>query len=437
MGIDEAVRRRAWAALLGVATVLAYLPGSARAFDYDGAVTVDLFIRAPLGRALRDQYVSNNHHYFSFLEQLWVRLVGSSSEQSLRVLPICFAGAAVAVVVLEGVRRFGWLPGTVAGVVLATNPLFVELAREVRGYSLLVLCAVLSSSLLLSSSRRWERIAYVAVTALGIGTHLFMVWVLAGHVLYVVVRKRGVGEWVFLWVAAVALGAVPYLLTLDLIVGQGRGVVVDAACPLLVLRDVLGTEPLTVAALAALCALAAWRKRRDRLAVGLAALGVFAVLITWVAPNQPGTRFFVWAVPAVAMGAAAAVDARQVLALAVLPAVVVAVVAVSDGYTDDAIANRRVAPLIEAADRAGQQVCGVGSSTETLYVYLDRPIPGFFDRASFRHCDVAVALVQDSNPDLLRLLRRDFPVTRVVPAEDPALVLSKGPLPSSTTGRRR
>lgn len=394
-------------------------------------MTVLLFIRPPLGTALRDQYVTNNHHYFSFLEQLWTRVVGSSSELSLRILPIFFAATAVALVTATGLRRFGWLPGTVAGVTLASSPMFLVLAREVRGYSLLVLCAVVSTMLVLPNgrSRALRRYAYIAAVGVGIGTHLFMMWVVVGHVVYLATRRRADGEWVFRWAAGMLAGAIPYVLTLHLILRQERHRFFERGYPVEVLRDVLGVEPLTVATLAALCAVAAWPRRKDPLTWRLAAVGVVAVLVTWLAPNQPGTRFFVWAIPGVALGAAAAVRARPLLVLALLPAVAAGVLSVRHGYTSDSLANRRVAPLSDAAVESGRRVCGLGGSTEALHVYLKHPIPTYFDSASLRRCDVVVVINPALEPALVRATRRAFPHERVVPASRPALVLSKEPLP--------
>ena len=269
----------------------------------------------------------------------------------LRTLPILLAGAAVALVTSEAMRRFGWLPGTVAGLVLASNPMFLALAREVRGYSLLVLCAVASTLVVMRDRQagRLGRVAYIVAAGVGVGTHLFMGWVMVGHVLFLWVRRRLNSEWVFRLVAATLIGAVPYILTLDVILHQGRMRTMVAVFPFRVVRNVLGGEPVTVAVLGGVCLFAIWSVRRDRLTTILGAAAVAAVLITWLAPNEPAARFFVWSVPAVAMAAAVAVHHRPVVALPVLVVVVAAALSVRPDYTEDPLANRRLAPIIEAA----------------------------------------------------------------------------------------
>jgi len=66
------VQRRAAAAawIAGLLTALAYLPGSGSAFDYDGSVTIDQFIRTgSLLDPFRRQVVFNNHPGFSLTSQ--------------------------------------------------------------------------------------------------------------------------------------------------------------------------------------------------------------------------------------------------------------------------------------------------------------------------------------------------------------------------------
>jgi hypothetical protein len=418
-----------WAAALGMTTCLAYLPGASRAFDYDGSVTVPLFIRAPFGAALNEQYVFNNHPYFSFLEQIVSRAVGSSSEATLRVLPILLAGAAVGLLAFVACRQYGLLPGTCAAAILATNPLFLTESREVRGYSLLVLCAVISTTIVAKTDGKgglW-RWGYVLSIGVGLGTHLFMIWVIAGHAVILWHRRQDRSEWLFRMVGGGLIGAVPYLLTLDEFVGRSRHRHVDAGFPIALARDLLGTEWISVGLVGSLLAFALWRCRRHRLLAPLVAVAVIAVLTTLFSPNAPGTRFFIWAVPLVGLGSASAVHTRRLLSLLVVPAVAVQLLSVHDTYTRDSLANRRVAPLIERSRREGKRVCGLGGSTETLPVYVGY-IPELFDPSELTRCDVVVVVVPRFEPALVRTVRRRFRFRHIVPATTSALLFAREPI---------
>ena len=167
-------------------TAAAYLPGSGRAFDYDGSVTVAKFVRTEsLLDPFRRQVVFNNHPAFSFLEHLVYSVTGSASSWVMRLLPIAAAAACVGLLVGAAGRRWGPRIGLTAGALLATNPVFIGTGREVRGYSLVCLCGLAATVLLLDlerSSSRAKSIGYVAVSTLGLATHLYMALVLLGHV---------------------------------------------------------------------------------------------------------------------------------------------------------------------------------------------------------------------------------------------------------------
>src|SRR4051794_15081168 len=104
-------RARGLGLLAALATAVAYLPGSGRTLDYDGAVTVGSFVATPsLLDPFRRQAVFNNHPLFSFLEPLVSSATGSRSELLLRLLPIGFGAATVGVLAWALARRFGAVP---------------------------------------------------------------------------------------------------------------------------------------------------------------------------------------------------------------------------------------------------------------------------------------------------------------------------------------
>lgn len=129
-----------------MATFVAYLPGLGRSLDFDSAETLGLFIRpGPPWSVFHRQAVFNNHPMFSFLEQVVRVVTGRTDAATMRLLPIAFGALAVGVLTWYASRRHGLVAGLLAGTVLACNPAFVALSRSVRGYSLLTLCAIVST----------------------------------------------------------------------------------------------------------------------------------------------------------------------------------------------------------------------------------------------------------------------------------------------------
>ncbi|MDQ3642368.1 MAG: glycosyltransferase family 39 protein, partial [Actinomycetota bacterium] len=168
-----------WAgAGLAMVTFLGYLPGSGRSLDFDSAQTVGMFVKTgPPWSAFRLQAAFNNHPLFSFLEQLVRVVTGRTDAAAMRVLPVLCGALAVGVLTWFAARRHGLLAGLAAGALLATNPTFLSLSRAARGYSLLVLCAIVAT-ILVADDRpdrsRWSDLAYVAVAGMGLATHLYM-----------------------------------------------------------------------------------------------------------------------------------------------------------------------------------------------------------------------------------------------------------------------
>ncbi len=164
----------------GAVTFGLYLVGSGRTYDYDSSETVGSFIATPsLLDPFRRQLVYNNHPLFSFLDHL-VYSAGGRSALDLRILPILFGAAVVAIVVEWSARHWGLVGAATAGLVLGANSSFAELSRSVRGYSLLCLSAVVSTLLvdrLLTQPRRLVSTAYIIAVAAGIATHVYMLLV--------------------------------------------------------------------------------------------------------------------------------------------------------------------------------------------------------------------------------------------------------------------
>src|SRR4029077_6315245 len=135
---------------LGIATAAAYLIGSARSFGYDAAATFANYVATPnlvdafgvhsVLPSIQLKYIASNDHVFlSLVSHVVYSVTGSRSEAVYRLVPALAAGATVGVSTAALARRFGLLAGACAGIFIATNPLFVENSRDLRGYSLAAL----------------------------------------------------------------------------------------------------------------------------------------------------------------------------------------------------------------------------------------------------------------------------------------------------------
>src|SRR5216683_8019132 len=205
--------------VLGLLTFLVYMIGSNRSFGYDAAATFANFIATPSlldAFAVRSviptipvtQVATNDHVLLSLVSHVIFSLTGSRNEVVYRVIPALAAGATVGVSTTVLVRRFGLLAGLCAGVFIATDPLFVDNSRDLRGYSLAALGAVLGTLVLAGKWTRWRLVAYALVMGLAIAAQLFAAVVLLMHVAWIATR----GSWpqarqlAPAWLAAAVIG---------------------------------------------------------------------------------------------------------------------------------------------------------------------------------------------------------------------------------------
>src|SRR5919109_462129 len=195
---------------LGVLTFAFYMIGSNRSFGYDAAATFANFIATPSildAFAVRTviptipiaQVATNDHVLLSLVSHVIFLLTGSRSEVVYRVLPALAAGATVGISTGALVRRFGLVAGVCAGLFIATDPLFVDNSRDLRGYSLAALGAVAGTLLL----ERRRLIAYTLAMGLAIAAQLFVLVVLLCHIAW---RWRRWRELSGAWITAAAIG---------------------------------------------------------------------------------------------------------------------------------------------------------------------------------------------------------------------------------------
>lgn len=412
---------------LGGITVLAYVPGIGRTYEYDESLTVHDFVATPsLLDPLRRQVVYNNHPLFSLLDHLVYSATGRSDELAMRVVPIAVAALAVAVLTAAVARRWGVVAGVIAGLVFAVNPLFVTNARQARGYSLFVLCAIVATLLLLELTEgrrsRWKEAMYVVTVAAGVLTYAYMVPVVAVHAVYLATTGRWSRAWAARLAAGIALGVLPQIAVLSQMVHAsmpaktgGIGLPVDMTVALLG-----GAGAAVAGCLPALLGLRVLLRRPGVLAVAGTVAAMF--LLAWVLLYTEA-RFFLWLVPVAALCVGIAARQRLVVAAMVLIGVAAAVAPQVSGYADDPIASRDVAAIVNADTQAGQSVCVTGLDAGRLAAYTTAErVPQSLDE--LRACDVIVAVVP-LPPALQQVVLAGHSRTRTLPAATPATVFSR------------
>ena len=405
----------------GALAALLYLPGITRAFDYDDAITAKYFVftRSMLD-PLRRQIANNNHVGFSFLEHLVFSITHSTSEWVMRLAPMLAAAACIGIVVAAVARRSGLVVAVLAGGLLATNPLFLTAARTVRGYSLMTLCAVASTLLLLDLERRSSRqrgAAYIALIAVGLTAQLYMLVVVVGHIVLLGARRAITPQWRARWLAGTLIGGVAYLGVARAMADANQTRVFRPQFPLELSRELLGGQPVAVALTALGVAVALWPLRHRRETIALAGFFTIIVAALWLfAPQHLYARFFVWATPAVAVAAAHGLYRLRYGAALAVSAATLALLPNLSAYTDDHYANRVAAEEVSRLRRPDDRVCSIGWPTESLPVYLP-DVNAVVTKRELDGCQIVVALDPHDRPDLRRAALARFPHARRLDAD--------------------
>ena len=421
--------------LCALVTAAAYLPGSGRSLTYDSAESVGFFVLAdsPVD-ALKGQRAFNNHPLFSFLENLIVHAAGHSDEWLLRLLPITCAAVAVGVVVWAVARWGGALPGLIAGLVIATNPMYVEQGRDVRGYSLMVLVAVVSTILhldLVERESRTRRLAYVIVAVAGFVTHFAIAPVFLGHAVHVLRRRALDRAWLTTWIAAAALGLGFYAPMMDelLATGESRGRVFKPWFLPQLLRELLGHAWPAVAILGALVVHELYRSRRSTRVQSFVAVTVVVAVAAWLAaPENLAPRFFLWAVPAVAILAArGGTDRPRLLLAGTAVAVASSIASFAPSYTESVNRYPEVGQIIDRESSEGRAVCVTDLSVAPVLAYTSA-FDAVTEPDQVAGCDVVAIVEPTLDEEYLPILQRRFPHRMVLEASDPAIIFSRRPI---------
>ena len=429
--------------VLGAATAIAYLIGSGRSFGYDAAATFANYVATPnlidafavhsaLPSIPLKSIASNDHVFLSLVSHAIYSVTGSRSEVVYRLIPAMAAGGTVGVSVAVLGKRFGLLAGACAGLFIATNPLFVENSRDLRGYSLAALLA-LAATLMLIRGRwtRWRLAAYAAILGLAIATHIFAIVVLFVHVVWIAMRRSWpdleqlTPAWIVAFVIGVAANA--NIEVMEFVQHGFPPSLFDPTFPRdLVLFLVGAPVLLTVGLWLSAAGLGLWAARREPWVWAGIAVVVVAVGILWLVlqPAYLFPRFFIFLIPGVAYLVAAAIQRWKVLAPIVAAGAVAAVVAQVPGYTQDPLALPQAAAAIEQTRAGGGEACVIHADEQVLAAYTtDFTVVTSADQ--LKGCTVVVVVSWNVDLALRDLAAQEFPRRTALPAYYPAVVLGR------------
>lgn len=429
---------------LGIATAIAYLIGSGRVFGYDSAVTFANFIATPNlldAFAIHSQQATiplaqiagNDHVLVSLVSHLIYSLTGTRSEIVYRLLPALAAGGTVGVATAVLARRFGLAAGVSAGLYVATNPMFVENSRDLRGYSVAALCGLLATVMFFQGRwSRWRLVLYGALLGLAIAAHVFAGLVLVAHVLWIAARRSWPDIWKLLpaWAlaAAIAIAANGYILWIDVTQHGFVSRQFTDGFPSDLLFYLVGARSLLAIGLwLSAAGLGLWALRRDRPMWVAVALVIVTVALLWlvVEPYYLYPRFFIFVIPGIAYLLAGAVQRWQVLAPVVVLGAVAAAVSQVPDYTADPLALRQAAAAVQQGNAAGKHVCLIHSDEQVLGAYQAGGFTVVDDDSRLAACDEVVVVSWAIDIPVRDQAANEFPTRTLLPAVYPTVVLGR------------
>jgi hypothetical protein len=377
-----------------------------RSFGYDEGYTYHFFINGgSVRRALTTQIVFNNHPTFSAVQALAWRL-GLVGETAQRLGPVVCAALTVGLVVWRTTQRCGVHGGLAAGVVLALNPMYLDQARQLRGYALATLGVVVVSLAVERSCadhrRRWLIVQGIAMVV-AVTTHAYS----AVPVLMIAAATLGAGRLrrahIATWLLAATVAFVMQIPLLDetRVSTRSRGTLFRPDFPVELGRALLGVEWFAVCVVGALTILGAWAVARgpDRraAAVGAAVVPlVIAVALVWAVgqPRDLYPRFFVSVIPLIAYvaGHGVAVLPRVAEPLAVV-VVGVALAGGVGGIVGHRPAIRDAAAVADRARANGLTLCGLHAEPVFVYTPPFRLVDGVHGVDDVGDCEVFISLL--------------------------------------------
>ena len=416
--------------------------GSNRSLGYDAAASFANFIATPSiwdAFAVRSviptipvtQVATNDHVLLSLLSHLIYSATGTRSEVVYRLLPALAAGATVGASTAALARRFGILAGICAGLFIATDPLFVDNGRDIRGYSLAALGSVIATLILSSRWTRGRLIAYALIMGLAISAQLFAGVVLLCHVAWMLTR-RSRPELVRLapaWFVSLLIG-VAANANIQFIELTQHGLPAPMFYPTFpsdLVFFLLGAPVLLPIGLwLSSAGLGLWLQRRKPWLWATIAVLAAVVLVLWLVlrPAFLYPRFFIFLVPACGYLMAAAIARWWVLAPVVVLGAAAAVVSQASGYTEDPLALPQAAAALARIHQSGQRACVIHSDEQVLSAYttdftvVTRP-------EQLHDCDAVVVVSWGVDLGLRDEAAREFPRLTTLQAYYPAVVLER------------
>ena len=429
-------------AILGVATAAVYLIGANRSYGYDAAATFANFVATP---SLWDAFAihsvlptvpiksvaSNDHVLLSFLSHVIYSMSGSRSEIVYRLLPALAAAATVGVTTTVLSLRFGLVGGISAGLFVATDPLFVENGRDLRGYSLAALGAVLATLVLAGRWTRWRLVAYAVLMGLAIAAQFFAVVVLLMHVAWIVARGSWpqVSQLLPAWIVAAAIGvaANANIQVMELLQHGYPPSVFYPDFPRDLVFFLVGAPFLLPLGLwLSAAGLGLWTLRGERRLWAAIAVVAVVVGVLWLGlrPAFLYPRFFTFLVPGCAYLMAAAISRWKVLAPVVVAGTLVVAVMQAPGWTQDPLALPQAAAAVERIHAAGGRPCVIHIDEQVLAAYTtDFAIVSTPEQLA--GCDAVVVVSWNVDLALRNLAAREFPRATALDASYPAVVLER------------
>lgn len=132
-----------------------------------------------------------NMTLYYFLLRAWIHL--GDSEFVVRSLSVLFGVLTIPAIYMLAARLFDRATGVTAAILLSVHSFHIHWSQEARGYSLLTLLLVLTTSALVSAMKskgnRRDWIIFAVAAALCVYVHVFAVLVLAAYALSVVLPR--------------------------------------------------------------------------------------------------------------------------------------------------------------------------------------------------------------------------------------------------------
>ncbi|MEA2682817.1 MAG: hypothetical protein QOK05_1145 [Chloroflexota bacterium] len=431
------------AAALGLLATGVYLVGSSRSFENDEAITFANFVvtrstwavlggRTDIEHTYRSVTGTSDHVLVSVLSHLVYLATGTHSEFAYRILPALAAGAAIAVLCFFLAQRFGLLAGIVPTIFMATTQAWVYESRQMRGYSFMVLFAILATLVLRSGLGDRRRAAvYIGLMTAATASHLYAVLLLPLHLAYVAgARPRDLRGTLPAVLAAGALGllcnALVLLNAFQMLVGkQPRQFRLDF--PKALVMDLVG-GPFPVAVMFGLTAvlLGAFVLRRRRwFLYPIAALAALvSVLWLLVQPMWLYPRFFLFILPGAMYMVAVALKRWPLLAPLVLLGAAMSALGQAPGYGSEPMSLPAAARIIDASRATGGNPCVLEGDQLEILAYTDKySIAGRVE--DLPGCDLVVIVAWSADPVLEQAAFSGFPKHTVLAGQTTGLLLAR------------